>query len=250
VTNPSYPDPALEDTGPGPRSLSVLAPGVELPRSLQASLSLDHQLRKGLTVSVGYTNSRGYDLFRSRDVNAPLPPLYAARPDPTHGVVRQIESAARQVSHSLQITLRGQLTSWFNGQTQYTLSRTQNDTNGLGSYPANDYDLSGEWALADRDRRHRLALLGTVTGIPGVSLGIGLTMNSAGRYTETLPGDVFNNGRGGARPETSAAVPGAHLLDVGRRHRPRHPQLRRFIRGLAADSPARQRLALRLIRSN
>jgi protein tyrosine phosphatase (PTP) superfamily phosphohydrolase (DUF442 family) len=29
-----------------------------------------------------------------------------------------------------------------------------------------------------------------------------------------------------------------------------HPQLRRFIRGLAADSPARQRLALRLIRSN
>jgi outer membrane receptor protein involved in Fe transport len=200
VTNPSYPDPTLGDTGPGPQSITVLAPGVQIPRSVQASVSLDHQIRKSLTMSIGYTSSRGYDLFRSRDVNAPSPPLYDARPDPSFGVIRQIESTGRQVSQSLQVTLRGQMTPWFNGQTQYTLSRARNDTNGLGSYPANDYDLSGEWALADFDRRHRLALLGTFMRIPIVRVGIGVTMNSAGRYTETLPGDVFNNGRGGARP--------------------------------------------------
>jgi outer membrane receptor protein involved in Fe transport len=201
VTNPSYPDPTIGDAAPGPQSLTVLAPGVQIPRSMQASVSFDHQIRKGLTMSVGYTGSRGYDLFRSRDINAPLPPLYDARPNTAFGVIRQVESTGRQVAHSLQVTLRGQVTSWFNGQTQYTLSRAQNDTNGLGSYPANDYDLSGEWALADFDRRHRLALLGTFTRIPLVRVGIGLTINSAGRYTETLPGDPFNNGRGGARPE-------------------------------------------------
>ena len=38
-----------------------------------------------------YLGSRGVDLFRSRDVNAPPPPLYLARPDPTLGQVRQIE---------------------------------------------------------------------------------------------------------------------------------------------------------------
>ena len=31
-------------------------------------------------------------------------------------------------------------------------------------------------------------------------IGVGLTMNSAGPYTELLGADVYNNGRGGARP--------------------------------------------------
>ena len=56
--------------------------------------------------------------------------------------------------------MRGKVSRWFNGQMQYTLSRGDNDTNGIGSFPANDYDLSGEWARADFDRRHRFNLLG------------------------------------------------------------------------------------------
>ena len=56
----------------------------------------------------------------------------------------------------MQVTLRGRVTRWFNGQMQYTLSRVHNDTSGINAFPANDYDLSGEWARADFDRRHRL----------------------------------------------------------------------------------------------
>ncbi len=75
-----------------------------------------------------------------------------------------------------------------------------NDTNGLAWFPANDYDLSGEYARADFDRRHQLVLLGRVATIKTIDLGVGLTMNSAGPYTEYLAGDIYNNGRGGARP--------------------------------------------------
>ncbi len=200
ITNPSYPAPPDISGGSEPRSLTVLAPGVQIPRTLQFSASLDGQLRKGLTLSVGYTGTRGHDLFRSRDVNAPPPPLYVARPDGTYGAIRQIESTGRQAGDSLQVTLRGQVTRWFNGQTQYTLSRLWNDTNGLNSYPANDYTLSGEWARADADRRHRLVLLGRVTINKLPDIGVGVTMNSAGPYSELLGADVYNNGRGGARP--------------------------------------------------
>jgi hypothetical protein len=167
---------------------------------MQFGVNLDEQLRKGLTLSIGYTGIRGHDLFRSRDVNAPLPPLYLARPDATYGAIRQVESTGRQVGDSLQVTLRGQVTRWFNGQTQYTLSRLWNDTNGLNSYPANDYTLDGEWARADGDRRHRLVLLGRVTIAKLPDIGVGLTMNSSGPYSELLGADVYNNGRGGARP--------------------------------------------------
>ena len=82
--------------------------------------------------------------------------------------------------------MRGKVTRWFNGQMQYTLSRGDNDTNGIDSFPANDYDLSGEWARADFDRRHRFNLLGRTTAIKLFDLGVGLSMNSGGPYNETL----------------------------------------------------------------
>src|SRR5438105_4054674 len=71
--------------------------------------------------------TRGVDLFRSRDVNAPPPPYYLARPDPTIGVYRQIESSGRLQSDALEIAFRGQITRRFNGMMQYALGRAYND---------------------------------------------------------------------------------------------------------------------------
>src|SRR5207244_826283 len=182
ITQPTYPTPPAIGGTAEPRSITRLAPGVQIPRTFQYSMNVDGQLRKGLTLSVGYTGARGYDVFRSRDVNAPPPPLYLSRPDAHYGAILQIESSGRQSTDSLQLTLRCQMTRWFNGQTQYTLSRAWNDAGGLGSYPANDSDLSGEWARADFDRRHRLVLLGRVTLHKLPAIGVGLTMNSPGPY--------------------------------------------------------------------
>jgi hypothetical protein len=213
VTNPAYPDPfqSAAAAAAQPPSIVRLAPDVRIPQTFQYSLGIDHQVRKATTLSVTYIGAHGYEMFRSRDVNAPLPPAYLSRPDPTLGVVREIESNGRQQSDSLQLTLRGKMTPWFNGQMQYTLSRVYNDTNGIGSYPANDYDLSGEWAHADFDRRHRFLLLGRLSARV-VDVGVGVTMNSAAPYTETLGQDVYNNGRGRARP---AGVPRNSLEGQG-----------------------------------
>jgi hypothetical protein len=201
ITNPAYPEPfASANAASQPPSIVRLAPDVQIPQTLQYSVGVDHQLQKSTTLSLTYTGARGYHLFRSRDVNAPLPPLYLARPSSAYGVVRQVESTGRQRSDSLQLTLRGRVTRWFNGQTQYTLSRVYNDTNGIASYPANDYDLSGEWARADFDRRHRFLLLGRISPGKLLDLGVGITLNSGSPYTETLGQDIYNNGRGRARP--------------------------------------------------
>jgi len=214
VTNPGYPDPFTSAAAAAsqPPSIVRLAPDVQIPRTVQYSAGLDHQLQKSLTLSLTYTGSRGYHLFRSRDVNAPLPLLYLTRPDPAYGAVREVESNGRQETDSLQITVRGKLSRWFNGQMQYTLSRGDNDTNGIGSFPANDYDLSGEWARADFDRRHRFNLLGRTSMFKVFDLGMGLSMNSGGPYNETLGLDLFNNGRGRARP---AGVPRNSLETTG-----------------------------------
>ena len=202
ITNPGYPDPFASAAAAAaqPPSIVQLAPDVQIPQTVQYSVGLDHQLQKTTTLSLTYTGARGYHLFRSRDINAPLPPLYLARPDPAYGVVRQVESTGRQDSDSLQVTLRGRVTRWFNGQMQYTLSRVDNDTNGIASFPANDYDLSGEWARADFDRRHRFLLLGRVSAGKAVDLGVGVDAE--------LGRPVHGNARPGhlqQRPRTRAS---------------------------------------------
>lgn len=219
LSNPSYPNPFVETPAASqPPSVVRLAPDVQIPQTLQYSVGLDHQLQKSTTVSLTYTGAHGYHLFRSRDINAPAPPLYLARPDSTFGVIRQVESSGRQESDSFQVTMRGRATRWFNGQVQYTWSRVFNDASGLSSYPANDYDLSGEWARSDADRRHRFLLLGRVASVKRIDFGLGLTLNSGAPYSETLGEDVFNNGRGRARPagvsRNTLSTPGYGSLDV------------------------------------
>jgi hypothetical protein len=111
-----------------------------------------------------------------------------------------VESTGLQDSDSVALNVRGRVTRWFSGQIQYTLSRVYNDTNGIASFPANDYDVSGEWGRADFDRRHRFLLLGRLSLVKAIDVGVGLTMNSGAPYTVTLGDDVYHNGRGRARP--------------------------------------------------
>jgi hypothetical protein len=103
---------------------------VKLPYLVQFAMEIGHQLAGATTLTVYYYGTRGVSLFRSRDVNAPPPPDYSARPNPAFSVWRQIESSAEMTGYSLELALRGSATEYFAGMVQYTLSRTYNDTGG------------------------------------------------------------------------------------------------------------------------
>src|SRR5262249_45337851 len=87
INDPAFPDPFAV----GPTSITKLDPTVKIPYTLQYGASVERQLAKTTTFTAGYTGIRGVHLFRSRDVNAPPPPLYLARPDLALSVFRQIE---------------------------------------------------------------------------------------------------------------------------------------------------------------
>jgi hypothetical protein len=149
---------------------------------------------------VTYIGTRGFNQFRSRDINAPAPPFYQIRPDPAYGVVRQIESAGKLLSNGLQFTLRGQVTRFFAGSVQYALVRAMNDTSGINWLPPNSYDLSGEYSPADFDQRHRFDLLGTINPGSLFNLGVALALYSGRPYSMTTGHDDFNTGVANARP--------------------------------------------------
>jgi outer membrane receptor protein involved in Fe transport len=202
ITDPGFPQPLPpgESASAEPRSLVELSPAITIPATWQYSVGVERQLSAGLTLSATYIGMYSNNLFLSRDVNAPPPPAYAARPDPVYGVVRQMESAGRLRSNAFQITLRGGITKYFRGQTQYTVATTQNSTSGINWFPANDYDPSGEYARADYDQRQRFDSLGTVKVGSLCSLSVALALYSARPYSVLAGADLYNNGRSNARP--------------------------------------------------
>ena len=112
ITDPGIPIHSHRRPPPCRRRASALAPDVKIPQSVQYGVSFDRQIKKTTTVSLSYTGARGYNLFRSRDINAPLPPLYLTWPDPVYGAIRQVESNGRQSADSFGVTLRGRMTAW------------------------------------------------------------------------------------------------------------------------------------------
>lgn len=206
LVDPSYPNPLApgQSLGSEPSNTVVLAPDVTIPYSLQYSLDLERQLAPRTTLAVTFVGSRGYNQFRSRDINAPAPPLFLARPDPTRGVVREIESAGTMRTGSLQFTLRGQMMKSVTGTAQYSYGRASNDTSGVGWLPPNSYDLTQEYGPADWDRRHGLELFGAWTAGRWFTLGASLEAYTGRPYSLTLGTDPFNTGNANARP---AGVP-------------------------------------------
>ncbi len=134
ISNPGYPDPfsSGEILAAQPSNIVRFAPDLRSPYTFQFNLGVERQLTKSLTATVNYINTRGIKLFRSRDINAPLP-LTLERPDPTIGVLREIESAGHAQTHALELVLRGKISRLFNGTVQYTLARAYNNTSGINS---------------------------------------------------------------------------------------------------------------------
>ena len=215
VDNPTYPitPPSLIGI---PTSVVVLDPNAHIPYTIQYSLGVERQLGPKSTLSATYVGSRGIDLFRSIDANAPLPPAYMARPNPNIGQERSIDSQGYQKSNVLELTFRGRPSKYFNGQVQYTLNKTYNNTSGITYFPGNSYDPSADWARADTDRRHKFDLLGSAQPTKSFTLGLALSLYSGKPVNVTTGGDNNGDGVTNDRPLGLArnALPGPGFINL------------------------------------
>jgi len=199
VDNPTYPvtPPSLIGV---PTSVVVLDPNSRIPYTIQYSLGIERQLSQKSTVSATYVGSRGIDLFRSIDANAPPPPAYIARPDPNIGQERTIQSQGYQKSNALELTFRGRASEYFDGQVQYTLNKTYNNTSGATYFPGNSYDSGADWARSDTDRRHKFDLLGSAQPTKFFTVGAALSLYSGKPVNITTGSDNNRDGISNDRP--------------------------------------------------
>ena len=220
IENPGYPNPLApgQTLSTEPATVVRFAPGLRSPYLFQYSFGAERQLAKKLVATANYTRVRGVKSFRSRDVNAPPPPLYAARPDPAVGTLRQIESAGRLASQSFEAALRGTMGRYFQGFVQYTTGSAWNNTGGINALPANSYDLRGEWSHAPFDMRHRFTVLGSLRPEKLFNLGVRVDVSSGAPYTLTTGRDDNHDGLAYDRPpgvpRNSLRRPPTAVLDL------------------------------------
>jgi hypothetical protein len=217
VTNPSYPA-TPQQIASVPTSVVILDPRLRIPYVIQYGIGVEQQLTNKSSVSANYVGTRGIDLFRSVDANAPQPPFYTARPNPALGQVRQLQSEGYLKSNSLEFTFRGRISHVFSGQAQYTLGKTYNNTSGITFFPANSYAPGAEWSRSDNDRRHKFDLLGTFKVRNWFDFGTALSAYSGTGVDVTTGNDDNRDGlpldRPAGVPRNSLHGPGYLDLDL------------------------------------
>jgi hypothetical protein len=219
-------NPILSDTGTPsvrippsqPTSVARLGDGIDLPSTAQFSLGVEKQLGKETTLAVTYVGVRAANQLRSRDGNAPLPPDFGPRPDPSLNVLRWIESASRMESSSLEVTVRGQLAPRVSGLAQYVFGKTLADTGGVNWFPADSFNPQGEWGRADADRRHQFNLLGSAALHRWANLGVSVSLQSAVPFNVTTGRDDNRDGLANDRPaglpRNTGSGPGVASVDL------------------------------------
>jgi hypothetical protein len=207
-----------------PTSVVQLDPRLRIPYIFQYSFGIERQVTAKSTFSATYVGSRGIDMFRSIDANAPLAPTYSARPNPTIGQIRTIQSDGYQKGNALELSFRGKPTKWFAGQAQYTLSKTYNNTSGITYFPGDSNFPWLDWARSMNDRRHKFDLLGNFEPTDLFSLGIALQAYSGKPVNVITGADANGDGIFNDRPYDGLSArntmhgPGLLNLDVNLEH--------------------------------
>jgi hypothetical protein len=128
-----------------------------------------------------------------------------------------MESAGLYNQNLLVTTINSRFTSKISLQGSYSLADAHSNTDGLGTFPANQYSLAGEYGPAANDIRNRGSLGGSITSKWGLVWNPLIIIQSGAPFNITTSQDIYNDTVLSARPgfATSAGQPGVIATSYG-----------------------------------
>jgi Carboxypeptidase regulatory-like domain len=218
ITNPDFfptiPSLASLAVSQSVQTIQQVSPMLRAPYIMQSVVSYERQLPLNTTVAVSYTNSHGARMLRSLDINAPLPDTYdpitpgcGVFPLGKPGPVFRMESTGIYDQHQLITNVNSRINKDLSLTVSYALNRAKSDTDGVGTFPAKPYDLTGEYGPAATDIRHRFSLNGSFNTKWNVRLSPFLIVDSGPPFDITVGRDLYGttqfNGRPGIPTDTN-----------------------------------------------
>jgi Carboxypeptidase regulatory-like domain/TonB dependent receptor len=196
-----------------------VANDLQAPVVYMGGTQVERQLPKRFTMFAGLFMMKIQHVIRARDINAPIAgPLI--RPFGNVGDIYQYESSGTFKMKQLFIGFNNRFSRSISFFSSYVLSKTDNDTDGQGSglFPANSYDLTGEYGRASFDVRHRFTFAGTIN-LPWWQVALNpFIMATSGRPFNIITGLDSNGDRlfterpAFAPAGTNCSNPGANIV--------------------------------------
>lgn len=197
-----------------PQTTRAIAPALQALYTMQTALGVERQLPFKTTLSVTYVNAQTRRLLRSRNINAPID---GVRPVASAGNIFQYESTGRFNQHQLIFNVRSNFSESSSIFANYAFGQAKSDTDGAGTFPADSYDLSGEYGRAALDIRHRFVIGGNYTGPLGLRFSPFITFRSGVPFNITTGADANGDTLFTERPAftTSLSEPGILVTRFG-----------------------------------
>jgi hypothetical protein len=197
-TFPAIPSANALEASVTEQIVHTISSSLRAPYLLQSSIGVERQLPRKTTLAVTYSNSHGLHELRSRNINAPLPD--GAYPYPSEGPVYEMESAGLYNQNLLLTTINSRLTPKISLLGTYSLACTRSNTDGLNTFPANQYNLAGEYGPSANDVRNRMSLGGSITSKFKLVWNPLVILQSGAPFNITTSQDIYNDTVLTARP--------------------------------------------------
>ncbi|MBV8845504.1 MAG: TonB-dependent receptor [Bryobacterales bacterium] len=204
---PTAPDITALGATVAPQQIQLIDSHLRAPYVMQSAATLERQLPKNTALSITYTNSHALHVLRSLDINAPLPgTVIAGRPGT--GVFPfgapdsyfLMTSSGLYNQNQLIVNVNTKLNSQVSLSSSYTLNRARSNSDGLGTFPANPYDFTGEYGPAANDIHHRMQITGSINTRWNLRFSPNITLQSGPPFDITTGTDLYGTTLYNARP--------------------------------------------------
>jgi hypothetical protein len=194
------------------------------PYLLQTAIGVERQLLSHTTLGINYLSARGDHELRTVDINAPVPAVGALPPGANSslssaeiccrpyaasfpGDIYDYQSTGTYKQNQLLINVNSQVGRWLTIFSRYSISRAKSDTDGLGTLPADPYNLSQDWGRAATSVNNTLFVGGSFAYKWGLRLSPFVVLRSGLPYNITTGTDLYLQGNGTptARPSVSSS---------------------------------------------
>jgi hypothetical protein len=173
IQNPQFfgttPTAAQLAAASSPQTVYQVDPNLHAPESIQGAIGVERALPRNSRLAVNFMVTRGIYQYLTDNINSPDPAYGNAQPyGAAAGNIYNYESDGvfnqRQliVSFNTAVVPAVSLFSW------YTLNWARSDTDGIGTFPANPYNIGEDYSRAQFDSRQRLFFGGSVTARYGL----------------------------------------------------------------------------------
>jgi len=210
VTNPDFfptvPSPGALEQLVTAQAVDTVSPLLRAPYVLQSAMGVERQIPGDTTIAVTYTNSHGLHQLLTRNINAPLPGTYTGLPGSgvypygDVGPIYEQESSGLYNQNQLVANVNSRVNRRISLFGFYMLNFARSNTDGIGTFPANQYNFTGEYGPASSDVRHRGSLGGTITGPWDLRLSPLIVAQTGAPFNIITSQDVYGDTVLTARP--------------------------------------------------